>query len=66
MKIIVTMIPTDLVTNLLLSFPCPFLEKQESSFQQAGGVVTRNIPFFCYKRIFLHVIFVRIIVPWVN
>ena len=55
-------------------------QKQESNFQQVGGLVTRNsftrlwgaalyfkgmpnsIDF--YERIFLHVIPVRIIVPW--
>ena len=51
MKIIVTIIPTDLVTNLLLSSFCPFLQtknqKQESGFQQVGGLVTRNISAFC-------------------
>ena len=45
MKIIVTIIPTDLVTNLLLSSFCPF-QKQESGFQQVGGLVTRNISDF--------------------
>ena len=56
-------------------------QKQESGFQQVGGLVTRNISVFClypvtlylkgmrnsvdfYKGIFLHVIPVRIIVPW--
>ena len=48
MKIIVTIIATDLVTNLHLSFFLSFLtnQKQESGFQQAGGLVTRNIPAF--------------------
>ena len=62
-----TIIPTDLVTNLLLS-SLFFLtnQKQESGFQQLGGLVTRNdmtnlIDF--YKGILLHVIPVRIIVP---
>ena len=63
----------------------PFLffhgnQKQESNFQQVGGLVTRNSFTFClqrvllyfkgmpnsihfYKRIFLHVIPVRITVP---
>ena len=55
-------------------------QKQESGFQQIGGLVARNISVFCllqvalclkampnsidfYKRILLHVIPVRIIVP---
>ena len=48
MKIIVTIIATDLVTNLHLSFFLSFLtnQKQESGFQQAGGLVTRNISVF--------------------
>ena len=84
MKVIVTIILTDLVTNSLLSSFCPFLQtKQKSSFQQVGGLVMRNISVFClqrvalyfkttpnsidfYKGIFLHVIPVRIIVPWFN
>ena len=58
-------------------------EKQESGFQQVGGLVTRNISVFClwrvalyfkvmpnsidfYKGVFLHVIPVRIIVPWLK
>ena len=49
MKIIVTIIPTDLVTNSSLSSFFPFLknQKQESGFQQDGSLVTRNIYFFC-------------------
>ena len=56
-------------------------QKQESGFQQVGGLVTKNISVFSlervalyfkampnsvdfYKEIFLHVIPVRIIVPW--
>ena len=84
MKIIVTIIPTYLVTNLLLSSFFSFLtnQKQESDFQQVGGLVT-EIFVFClqrvalyfkamlnsidfYKGIFLHVIPVRIIVPRYN
>ena len=74
MKIIVTIILADLVTNLVTN------QKQKSGFQQVGGLVTRNISVFClsrvalyfkamphsinfYKGIFLHVIPVRIIVP---
>ena len=62
-----TIIPTDLVTNSLLS-SLFFLtnQKQESGFQQLGGLVTRNdmtnLTDF-YKGILLHVIPVRIIVP---
>ena len=46
MKIIVTITPTDLVTNWLLSF-LSFLtnQKEESGFQEVGGLVTRNICF---------------------
>ena len=40
MKIIVTITPTDLVTNSLLSPFCP-------GFQEVGGLVTRNISAFC-------------------
>ena len=49
MKIIVTIIPTDLVTNSSLSSFFPFLknQKQEPGFQQDGSLVTRNIYFFC-------------------
>ena len=48
MKIIVTIIPTDLVTNLLLSsFSFLTNQKQESGFQQVGDLVTRNISVFC-------------------
>ena len=53
MKIAVTLIPTDLVTNLLLFYFCPFLQtkKNESGFQQVGAMVTRNISVFCLKRV---------------
>ena len=49
MKIIVTVIPADLVKNLFLSTFLSFLtnQKQESGFQQVGGLVTRNISVFC-------------------
>ena len=45
MKIIVIIIPINFITNLLL---IPFFsfrknQKQESNFQQFGGLVTRNI-----------------------
>ena len=38
---------------LLLSFLT--LQKQESGFEQIGGAVTRNIYFFCLKRVTLYV-----------
>ena len=43
MKIIATIIPTDLVTNSLLRSYKP---KQESGFQQVGGLVMRYISAF--------------------
>ena len=46
MKIIVTIILTDLVTNSLLSSFCHFL--QQVDFEQVDGLVTRNIPVFVY------------------
>ena len=42
MKIIATIIPTDLVTNSLLPSYKP---KQESGFQQVGGLV---MIYFCF------------------
>ena len=56
MKIIVATIPTDLVTNLFLYFFLSFLtyHKQESGFQQIGGLVTRNICIFCLERVVLY------------
>ena len=64
---------------LLLSFLTD--QKQDSDFQQVGGLLTRNITDLClervlfyfkampnsadfYKWVFLHVIPIRIIVPW--
>ena len=49
MKIIVTIISTDIVTNRFILF-LSFLrnQKQESDFQQVGGLVTRNISVFCF------------------
>ena len=44
MKIIVTIIPSYLVTNSL--FVLPNKSKQESDFQQVGGLVTSNISTF--------------------
>ena len=47
MKIILTIIPTNLVANLLLPSFCPFFQtKQESGLQQVGAVLTRNIFLF--------------------
>ena len=48
MKIIVTIIPTYLITNLLASSSFSFLanQKQESGFQQVGGLATKNISIF--------------------
>ena len=42
---IVTIIPANLVANLLLSLFCN--QKQESKFQQIGGLVIRNNVGFC-------------------
>ena len=48
MKIIVIVIPANLVTNLVI----PFLsfrrnQKQESNFHQVGDLVMRDISAFC-------------------
>ena len=48
MNIIITIIPTDLVTNSPLSFLCSF---KETKFQQVGGLVTRNISVFVYNEL---------------
>ena len=42
------MIPTNIVTNLLLFLFFSFrrIQKQELNFQQIAGMVTRNISFF--------------------
>ena len=42
---IVTIIPANLVANLLLSFFCN--QKQESKFQKISGLVIRNNVGFC-------------------
>ena len=48
MKIIVTIIPTDLSTNSLLSLFLSFPRNQKQpKFQQVSGLVTRNISVFC-------------------
>ena len=41
---IVTIIPTNLITNSLLSLFCTFIEtkNKNQNFQQVGGLVTRN------------------------
>ena len=74
---ILTNLVTSLLSSLFLTFHRN--QKQESNSQQVGGLVTRNSFVFLvialyfkgipnsidfYKRIFLHVIPVRIIVPW--
>ena len=48
-KTILTIIPTDLVANLLLSSFLSFLTnlRQWSGFQEVGGLVKRNISVFC-------------------
>ena len=57
MKIIVTVIRIDLVTNAFLSF-CflSFLtsQKRESGFQQVSGLVIRSISIFCLYRVALY------------
>ena len=55
MKIIVTIVPTYLAKFALIFF-LPFLtnEKQESDFQQVGGLVTRYISVFCLWRVVLY------------
>ena len=49
MKLMVTVFPTNLVVNLLLSLFLSILrnEKLESDFQQVGGLVKKNISVFC-------------------
>ena len=50
MKIILTIIPTNLVTNCLLSLSYPFLEtkNQVQVFKHVVGLVTRNVSFFFF------------------
>ena len=47
-KIIVTIIPRDLITNLVFVLFLSFFanQKQESGFQQVVGLVMRNISIF--------------------
>ena len=49
MKVIATIITTNLVTNSLLSLFRPFIkkQKQESNFQEVDGMVTKNSFAFC-------------------
>ena len=49
MQIIVAAIPTNLVTNLLLSLVCLFGEMKSNNqivLKQVGGLLTRNISVF--------------------
>ena len=76
MKIIVTILATNLVTNLHECLSRPFVEtkKKESNFQQVGDLLTRNIYFLFiarralfqryaeFNRISLHVNSARIMV----
>ena len=51
MQIIVAEIPTNLVTNLLLSLVCLFGEMKSNNqivLKQVGGLLTRNISVFFY------------------
>ena len=51
MQIIVAEIPTNLVTNLLLSLVCLFGEMKSNNqivLKQVGGLLTRNISGFFY------------------
>ena len=59
MKIIVTIIPTDLVTNSLLSTFCPFLQTKNKN-QVGGGSATwwsGNEKYFCVLFIASHIYF---------
>ena len=49
MKIIVTIIPKNLVANFVFILFLSFLtnQKQESVFQQVGGLAMRNISVLC-------------------
>ena len=83
MKIIVTIIPTVLVTNSLLNLFYPVVEtKSKNQIFSKLVVWYKKYLFFLYsmscstskvcaiqdfyKRIFLHAIPVRIIVPWIH
>ena len=82
MEIIVSIIPTDLVTNSFLSSFCPFLQIKNKNFVFSKLVVQL---YFCflfkasrsllqshpnstdfYKGVFSYVIPIRIIVSWLN
>ena len=52
MKILVTIIPTNVVTNSLLSHVCPFVEIKNK--MQVGDLVMRNISAFCLQRVALY------------
>ena len=54
MKMIITIIPTDLVTNSLFSNSfCPFLQTENKNQDLGKLVVTRNISVFCLWRVAL-------------
>ena len=53
MKIIVTMIPTDLVKNLFLSSFCPFLQTKNKNLV-FSGLVTTHISFI-YIYIYIYI-----------
>ena len=50
MKIMVTIIPTDLVSNFLFFLSNLTNQKQESDFQQVSGLLTRNISVYNESR----------------
>ena len=61
MEIIVNIIPPDLVTKLILSSFCSFLQtkkkkkkKKKLGFQQVDGLVMRKISIFCLWRVTLY------------
>ena len=53
MKTVATKIPTNLATNSLIILFFPFIrdQKKESSLQQVGSLVTRNISAFYLNRV---------------
>ena len=55
MKTTVTIVPTYFSYKFAFILFLSFLknEKQESGFQQVGGLVTRNISVFCLSRLAL-------------
>ena len=55
MKIIVTIIPTDLVANSLLSFFCPFLQTKNKNHVFSKFVICyQEIFVFCLQRVALY------------